>query len=278
MLWAGGLNVTEPVFFQFGNATVAEGYERFLVPRIFAPWADALLEALDLREGERVLDVACGPGTVAKAAAMRVGARGEVVGADASEEMLTIARESTPASARARYEFALADALPFPDASFDVLTCQQGLQFFSDRPKALAEMFRVLRPGGRAGIATWSSIADSPYFAAVQEALGPVLPDAAAAIGKPFAMFDANVLATELAAAGFEAVVDSFSLPLVFDGMEQAVEAIRGMPVWPSIVATSASDRTAIFESAREGFTPFLHHGRVQTAMRSNVAVARRPG
>jgi len=140
-----------------GNA--AERYERVLVPAIFAPWAADLVALAKLRPGERVLDLACGTGVVARLAAERVGPEGDITGLDLNESMLEVARsQPIPAGAAAvAWVQSSALAMRVPDSSFDVVLCQQGIQFFPDRPQALREMIRVLVPGGRMFASVWHS-------------------------------------------------------------------------------------------------------------------------
>src|SRR6266480_1610250 len=125
-----------------------EVYADHLVPAIFGPWVPVVLDSAQLREGQSVLDVACGTGAVAAGAAARVGATGAVTGVDNNPGMLAVA------SARSRHEVrwqeADAQMLPFPDRSFDRVICQLGLQYFPDRLAAVREMHRVLHPGGPA--------------------------------------------------------------------------------------------------------------------------------
>lgn len=150
----------------------AEAYERYLVPIFFEPWAERLLAQAGVRSGERVLDVACGTGSVARRAAERAGPSGKVVGLDLNAGMLAVARRVS-AAARPAIEWRQGDAagLPFPEGSFDVVTCQQALQFFPDRPKALREMRRVLAPGGRAALAVLRGLRHSPAYAPRADAL-----------------------------------------------------------------------------------------------------------
>ncbi len=131
----------------FSIGSVAATYDEIYVPRIFNPWAQLLLERADLSPGESVLDVATGPGTVARLAAERVGPRGRVVGTDFSAAMIGVAQEKPVSDQAAAIEYLLAPAAPLPvaDGSFDVVTCQQGLQFFPDRQAALMEIHRALR-------------------------------------------------------------------------------------------------------------------------------------
>jgi ubiquinone/menaquinone biosynthesis C-methylase UbiE len=157
-----------------GNA--AELYEDVLVPAVFKPWGADLVELADLRHGERVLDVACGTGVVARLAAQQVGTTGEVTGLDLNAGMLLVAR-SLPAPPRAPVTWVEGSALamPLPDASFDVVLCQQGFQFFPDQRAGLHEMKRVLVPGGRVLLSVWEG--PTPYdvamSAAVERHAGP---------------------------------------------------------------------------------------------------------
>src|SRR5712691_2764603 len=153
------------------RGTEAEIYERYLVPAVFAPWAALLIEQAALQPGERVLDVACGTGVVARLAAKPVGSTGQVIGLDNDAEKLGVARSLPPLQGVSLvWQEGNAIAMPFADASFDALLCQQGLQFFPDRPAALREMHRVLVPGGRVVLSVWEKAVD-PYGLALWEAV-----------------------------------------------------------------------------------------------------------
>jgi ubiquinone/menaquinone biosynthesis C-methylase UbiE len=129
--------------------SIPENYERYLVPSIFGPWAEDLVEMAALRRGERVLDIACGTGIVARTAARKLAGSGSVVGLDLSAPMLAAARAAAAAEGMAvEWWEGSAVKLPLADAAFEVVFCQQGLQFFPDRVSALREMYRVLTPGG----------------------------------------------------------------------------------------------------------------------------------
>ncbi|WP_167784611.1 methyltransferase domain-containing protein [Ramlibacter rhizophilus] len=128
--------------------TAAENYERYFVPSIAAPLAADLIEVSTPRAGERALDVACGTGVVTRLAAQRVGAEGSVVGLDVNPGMLAVARSVTPKLA-IDWREGSAEAIPFPDATFDVVLCQMGLQFVPNKLGALREMRRVLARAGR---------------------------------------------------------------------------------------------------------------------------------
>lgn len=130
------------------GASAPENYERYFVPAIAAPLAEDLVDAARIAAGDRVLDVATGTGAVARLASERLGPGGRVTGIDLNPGMIAVARAAAAGDDIAWHE-ACADALPFADATYDVVFCQLGVQFFPDRLAALAEMRRVLATGGR---------------------------------------------------------------------------------------------------------------------------------
>jgi SAM-dependent methyltransferase len=183
----------------------AELYQRRLVPAVTAGWAADLVERAGLRRGERVLDVACGTGAVARAAAGRTGRTGHVAGIDINAAMLAVAR-SLPAGPGARIGWCRGSALglPFAAGSYDVVLCQLGLQFFPDRPAALAEMRRVLVTGGRLGLSVYGPIEHNPAAFALAGALDRHLgPDASVTKRAEHALADPALLRTLAAGAGF---------------------------------------------------------------------------
>lgn len=185
----------------------AAAYERNLVTRFTDPWAADLVERLEPRAGERVLDVACGTGIVARHAAALVGPDGEVIGTDVSPAMLSAAREATAHLDNVSLKEAPAEQLPFPDATFDVVTCQAGLMFFPDRAAALAEIARVTKPGGRLGISTCRSLEHQPGYAVLVDVVtrhAGVL--AGAVIGSPYALGSREELRALVEEAGLKDV------------------------------------------------------------------------
>ena len=190
------------------TGSAAEVYEKELVPAIFRPWAELVIDLADPQKGDRVLDVACGTGIIARMVADRVGPTGAVVGVDLNPGMLKVARtvwsSGSRSGAQVEWQEASADKLPFPDASFDVAYCQLGLQFFADRPTALREMHRVLDAGGRLAVMVWRGLDESPGFAVLADALERHVGEAAAAIMRaPFGLSNADQLDELVRNAGF---------------------------------------------------------------------------
>jgi ubiquinone/menaquinone biosynthesis C-methylase UbiE len=171
--------------------------------------AALLVDLAALQPGERVLDVACGTGAVARLAVHAVGPTGQVVGLDHAPAMLAVARTvPLPPEGAIQWQTGDAGALPFPEAVFDVVCCQQGLQFVPDRVAALREMHRVLVPGGRVVLGVWQAIEHNPVAAAFSAAVARyVSPEAGRRARAPFTLGDATVLHTLLTEAGFRDVV-----------------------------------------------------------------------
>jgi SAM-dependent methyltransferase len=178
----------------------AEVYEEFFVPALFQSWGGVIADAAGIRSGERVLDVACGTGVGACAAADRVGAGGAVVGLDPNEDMLAVARRK---SRTIEWRSGRAEALPFATGSFDAVVSQFGLMFFEDRCAALREMMRVLKPGGRLAVAVCDSVDHSPGYAEVVRMLQRLFGERVAdAFRAPFVLGDPELLRSLCADAG----------------------------------------------------------------------------
>ena len=159
------------------QATFPEMYEQWLVGPLFQPWAEIILDEVRLSPGDRMLDIACGTGIVARTARKRLGETGYVVGIDVSSDMLAVARAVAP---DIDWREGNAAALPLHDREqFDVVTCQQGMQFFPDKAAAAAEMRRALADDGRLAVGTWCSDDHIPFFRALREVaerrLGPIV-------------------------------------------------------------------------------------------------------
>jgi SAM-dependent methyltransferase len=219
----------------------ANAYQAFFVPALFQEWAPWVVAAANIQPGERVLDVACGTGVLARAAAACVGPGGAVAGLDANPGMLAVAARLDPAI---DWQEGLAERLPYPDQTFDAVISQFGLMFFSDRPQALREMLRVLRPGGHLAVAVWDSLAHTPAYAAEVAVLARIAgEDAAAALRAPFVLGDTQRLAELFCDAGIAAPnIVSHTGTARFPSIRAMVEAdVRG---WLPVMGVNLDEPT----------------------------------
>jgi ubiquinone/menaquinone biosynthesis C-methylase UbiE len=180
---------------------------------------DAIVELARPQPGMRVLDVASGTGAPALQLARRVVPGGHVTATDLSPEPLNIAAQRARERGLTNLRFEVADVhkLPFPDANFDLVTSRMGVMFFSDLPRALAEMRRVLRPGGRVALLAWGPV-QQPYFdctaGVIMRHTGAELPTSA----KPIFKFgERGTLSAALSQAGFGDVTEELrTIPWVW--------------------------------------------------------------
>jgi SAM-dependent methyltransferase len=178
----------------------AVAYEKDFVPAIFAQWPPVLSEVAGIRSGDRVLDVACGTGILAREIAARVGPSGRVAGLDLNEGMLAVARRLRP---EINWRQGDAAKLPFEDSAFDVVVSQFALMFFPDRVAALREMWRVLAPRGRLAVAVCAPITHTRGYSVLAGILRREAGHAAAAMVEGyFALGDQPELQRLCTAAG----------------------------------------------------------------------------
>lgn len=206
----------------------AEAYEALFVPALFEQWAPRVADAAQIQPGQRALDVACGTGVLARELASRTGAAGRVVGIDASPGMVAVAQNLAPA---VEWREGNAEALPFPDQSFDAVVSQFGLMFFTDRHQALREMLRVMVPGGRLAVAVWDALDSMPAYASevslLERSAGR---PAADAVRAPFVLGSRPELAGLFEESGVtSAEITTLHGTAQFPGIRSMVEAdLRG--------------------------------------------------
>jgi len=186
---------------------------------------DLLIEWAEPAPGMRVLDLASGTGEPALSLAPRVGPDGSVTATDVIPEMVIIAAENAAEQGITNIHVQQADAgtLPFPDASFDRVTCRFGVMYFPDVPRALREVRRVLRPGGRAVFAVWGPLEQIDYLTSTLQILlryqsvPPPAPDPDAP--HPLRFARSGTLSAALREAGFATVrEETRSVPLPWPG------------------------------------------------------------
>jgi ubiquinone/menaquinone biosynthesis C-methylase UbiE len=130
-------------------------HEQYLVPAIYAQWAGRVAEIAEIEFGHHVLDVACGTGTLARAAQLETGLAGQVTGLDASELMLESAQRQSPGI---KWQIGDATSMPFDKNRFDRVLCQFSLMFINNRVATIKEMLRVCKTDGLVVVATWGPV------------------------------------------------------------------------------------------------------------------------
>jgi len=244
--------MSDPRSSGFTEVSVPEAYDRFMSRQLFEPWARELIAAASARNVGSVLDVATGPGTVARLIAAEVGEAGRVVAADISPAMLGIAaaKAPEPGSASIEYVECSATTLAAADASFQLVLCHQGLQFFPDRIAAVHEMHRVLAPGGLAVASSWAAERPLGLFGPMVDSLRE------AGIPEPYPRaFDASSYALTVLdlrelfeAAGFRDVtVQTVELECVWETSRDAVATIAGTPYGPLVAALPDAEQRRIY-------------------------------
>ena len=233
----------------FTAGSVPEVYDRFMAPQLFEPWARELVGRAELQSGSSVLDVASGPGTVARLAAAVVGSDGRVVASDISAAMLAVAaaKPVDPAWAPIEYLECPAAAIDAAEGSFDAVLCQQGLQFFPDRERAAEEMCRVARPGGVVMVSTWAAERPLGLFGPMTEALrevGMAEPYPHAFDPRSYSLGAAEL--RRLLSGLRDLVVETVILDAVWRNADDAAATLMGTPYGPGIRALPAETQEQV--------------------------------
>lgn len=261
------------------TTSFAERYQAVLVPVIFEPWARELIGRVKPQAGDDILDLACGTGVVTRQLADLGAKFGSITGADYNADMLGVARAlASSADFDANWVEADAANLPFSNNQFDLVFCQQALQFFPDRPAALRELRRVLRPEGRAVFCVQRELDVNPMLKAQAEALdahvGEAAGDAVRAIcGLP----DGDELRVLFEDAGFSDVeVESVTLDLYhLDAKAFAAGAMGGMHTGDKLSGLAEDSIDSAVDAFIIGLGECLEGPTMRFPHTSNVVLAR---
>ena len=255
----------------------ALAYHEYLGPAMFAPMARVTLDLARPQPGERVLDVACGTGIVTSQLPALVGAGGKVVGLDLNAGMLAVARAQASAIEWKEGDGA---AMELGDASFDLVICQHGLQFFPDRAAGAREMRRVLARGGRAVVACWQGLERQTFMATLIRAEARHLNVTEAHVGVPWSFGDPDALRGVFLAAGFSDVdVEAHTIDARFPEPEKFIrmavtaatafmpDRFAGVDLEPLMAAVAAE--------CADDFARYRDGGALRFPMPTNVVVAK---
>lgn len=208
--WQSSSAPRSPALPQWQRSSESWSEHAELIATMTRDATDALLHTLEPRAGQRVLDIACGPGDPSLRLSQSVGPAGTVVSIDPISTMIrrTQQRARDGALSLAAVQ-SRGEHLPFGPGSFDGVCCRFGIMFFSDPAGALVDVRRVLRPGGRAVFAVWGPRDHNAYFTAtvgVLDELGHLAPESSADAPTPFQFAESDALALLMREAGFESV------------------------------------------------------------------------
>lgn len=256
----------------------AENYEQYFLPAIGIPASAELLRAADFREGDRVLDVGCGTGLIARRAAAAVGTTGAVAGIDLAPDMIEVAKTVPTEGVPVDWHVGDATDLPFPDGSFDVVVSQMALMFVQDRRAALREIRRVLTGGGRVALNAPGAI--QPPLALMEEAIvAHISPDLAGFVRMVFSMHDPAEHDALLDEAGFADVATrtytaELDLPAPADFLWQYINLT---PMAPFVAAAPQAAQDAMEAQVTETWQPYVHNGRTPITQPMILATATCP-
>jgi len=244
-------------------------YEQQFVPALFGSWPPSVADAAGIGPGDKVLDVACGTGVLAREASKRVGTEGSVTGLDLNEGMLAVAKRLQP-----DVDWRQGDAakLPFEGGQFDVVVSQFALMYFPERVAALREMWRVLKPGGRLAVASWASFEKAQGYRLLAEiAERRTNAEAAAILRSPFILGDVDELLSLYNEAGIDPVeIKTREDFAYFPSTEEFVSAeVKGSPLGDLL---SEAEYQALLDEAEEAFAAFREDdGRITIPMAAHI-------
>ena len=201
----------------------AEGYESYMVPALFGPCAANLIQVANPTPGERVLDVGCGTGIVARQVASRLAGSATVTGFDLNLNMLAVAKAAAEREGlQIEWREGNAEQLPFLDSSFDLVLCQFALMFVGNKAAALVEMRRVIRENGRVLVSVWQGLDRHPFYRTLHEVIQRRL--GMSVLQDIFALGNAAELREMALGTGFRQVeIEPFSLTARFPNPDEFI-------------------------------------------------------
>lgn len=243
-----------------GAHRIAAAYDERLVPWLFLPWVDRLMSIAKPAPSAQVVDLACGTGLIARSALDHLDNDGRVRAVDADASMLAFAAGRTT-DPRVSWHDADAAKLPFASSSIDAVICNQGLQFFPDRPAVLAEVSRVLRPGGRLALAVWGRLERNPWPASMAISIGDALGEDARRGGESVcALGDPDEVEGLIGGAGFSGVeVAEVELTAKHTDATEAIDGqLAALPSAAAIDALGPTVRSRLITNMAARLGPWI--------------------
>lgn len=269
------MSSTDKVF----AGSIPKLYDQYLVPMIFAVYADDVARRVAALSPSVLLEIAAGTGAVTRAVAAALPRGIRYVATDLNEPMLAVAAQRQSDDDRITWRQADAMALPFADAEFDVVCCQFGAMFFPDRVAAYEEVKRVLKPGGTFVFNVWDRIEDNVLAHEATMALGKMFPDDPPRfmIRVPHGYHDRDVIRSDLERAGFgDITIETRSEISRAPSPEYVATALcQGTPLRNEIEARDASKLQAATDLVAEVIRTRHGSGPVEGKIQAVVIEAR---
>jgi SAM-dependent methyltransferase len=253
-------------------------YDRYLVPLMFEPYADALARRLVPIGPRRVLEIAAGTGVVTRALATALPETTSIIATDLNKSMLD---QAVAVGTSRPVDWCRADALqlPFDDGEFDAVVCQFGVMFFTDKPKAFAEARRVLRDGGVFLFSVWDRIEENEFADIVSETAKALFPDDPPSMMSrtPHGYFERDRIERDLVLGGFtrapkfETVAERSRAD---SALVPAIAYCQGTPVRRELEARGASRVAEVTEAAARAIRQRFGEGEVDGKIQAHIITA----
>jgi SAM-dependent methyltransferase len=262
----------------FGG-TLAEYYDRYLVPLIFAPYAEVVAARVKDLRPRRVLETAAGTGVVTEALAKTLSPDVAITATDLNQAMIERGK-ARPGMQRVAWQQADATKLPFADGAFDAIACQFGVMFFPDKRASFNECFRTLSPGGTHLFVLWddyASMPDAPLWIATQKVGDMLKRDPHTLLNPDY--FDELTIRADLASAGFQDVkVDRVARPArAASAREAAVITVHGSLLRTAIEAADPSRLDEATGAVEQIMLARFGKGTVEGETKALIVTATRP-
>jgi ubiquinone/menaquinone biosynthesis C-methylase UbiE len=259
--------------------TIPADYDTYLGPFLFEHYAADLAGRLPVEPGGAVLETACGTGISTEYLRRGLPDGVSIVATDLSPAMLALACSRRGDLAEVRFEPADAQALPFDDGSFDAVTQQFGLMFVPDKPLAMREARRVLKPGGTLALNVWDDLASSPFVQVAQDAIATFFDaDPPQFLYLPWSYHDRDELRGLLEGAGFvDVALDT--VPHVSErptAREVANGLVRGNPTVNDVMELPGAPVEAVVDAVAAALGEAFGHAPFRAPMQAVVATGRR--
>jgi ubiquinone/menaquinone biosynthesis C-methylase UbiE len=240
------------------TGSVPANYDKYLGPLLFEPYALDMAGRLQNDRLQKVLELACGTGRVTKHLLPLIAAEGTLVATDLNADMLAVAQTKIDDN-RVQWQVVDAQELPFENGVFDHVICQFGVMFFPDKPKAFAETYRVLQPGGKFLFNVWDELKYNPYADTIRKVMDDMYKENAPDFFQkvPHGFFDKDEIEKKVLAAGFQNIkFDVVQKTSGFSNVDEFITGfVDGSPLRSFLMDKPAPEQNDLRQKLREALS-----------------------